>query len=90
MSLCVNRPIPAQASGYWTFVTIQLLALVPFLGILVGARFFNRVTPLVFAILGICVGVATVAVMALNNASLATLFPGAPVLVRILTSALPR
>lgn len=31
-------------------VTIRVLALLPFLGVLVGACFFNRVTPLVFGL----------------------------------------
>ncbi len=31
-------------------VTIRILALLPFVGVLVGAWFFNRVTPLVFGL----------------------------------------
>jgi uncharacterized membrane protein len=31
-------------------LTIRILALLPFLGVLVGAWFFNRVTPLVFGL----------------------------------------
>jgi hypothetical protein len=50
LPLSVLRPIPGLASGYWTLVTIRILALLPFLGVLVGACFFNRVTPLVFGL----------------------------------------
>jgi Protein of unknown function (DUF3311) len=31
-------------------LTIRILALLPFVGVLVGACFFNRVTPLVFGL----------------------------------------
>lgn len=31
-------------------MTVRILALLPFLGVLVGAYFFNRVTPLVFGL----------------------------------------
>jgi len=42
----------------------------------------DNAVPREAAILGICVGVATVAVTTLSNASLATLFPGAPEFVQ--------
>ena len=46
----VHWPIPRQASEHWTLMTIRILALLPFLGVLVGPWFLNRVTPLVFGL----------------------------------------
>jgi hypothetical protein len=48
LPLSVHWPIPRHAAEYWTLMTIRILALLPFVGVLVGPWFLNRVTPLVF------------------------------------------
>jgi len=50
LPLSVHWPIPRHTSEDWTLMTIRILALLPFLGVLVGPWFLNRVTPLVFGL----------------------------------------